>query len=93
MNGNAVISADPELLRSFAVDGKLPRTAVIVPISACYFQCARAIVRAKLWDAESHVKPGELPTPGSLLEELTEGEIKAAPYDTEWPSRAAKTMW
>jgi hypothetical protein len=30
---------------------------------------------------------------GTVLEVLSQGEIKAAEYDTEWPERAANTMW
>jgi uncharacterized protein len=93
VNGTAVISADPDLLSSFAVAGQAPRTAIIITITACYFQCARAIVRSKLWDAGSHVAEGTLPTPGNVLEDLTKGEINAKAYDTEWPVRAAKTLW
>jgi PPOX class probable FMN-dependent enzyme len=93
VNGRAVISADPELLASFAVDGKAPRTALIVTIEAAYFQCARAIIRAGLWDPARHVDPKSLPTPGQILANITDGEVGGQAYDAEWPGRAAKTMW
>jgi PPOX class probable FMN-dependent enzyme len=93
VNGRAVISADPELLASFAVEGKAPRTALIVTIEAAYFQCARAIIRAGLWDAARHVDPKSLPTPGQILANITDGEVGGQAYDAEWPGRAAKTMW
>jgi len=48
VNGKAVISADPELLASFAVEGKPPRTAIVITVEAAYFQGARAIVRSGL---------------------------------------------
>ena len=51
VNGRAVICADPALLESFAMDGKQPRTALVVTVEAVYFQCSRAIVRADLWNA------------------------------------------
>jgi PPOX class probable FMN-dependent enzyme len=93
VNGRAVISADPELLASFAVEGKAPRTALIVTIEAAYFQCARAIIRAGLWDPARHVDPKSLPTPGQILANITDGEVGGQAYDAEWPGRAAKTMW
>jgi hypothetical protein len=55
-----------------------------------YFQCARAVIRAKLW--EPHAAP-DLPTPGEILAAMTAGEVGGARYDAEWPERAAKTMW
>lgn len=93
VNGRAVLSADPELLESFAVDGKAPRTAMVVTVEEAYFQCARAIVRSGLWDAERQVDPKSLPTPGAMLAAVTAGAVGGESYDREWPDRAAKTMW
>lgn len=93
VNGRALLSADPELLESFAVDGKPPRTVMVVTVDEAYFQCARAIVRSGLWKAESHVDPATLPSPGAMLATVTAGEVGGEAYDREWPDRAAKTLW
>lgn len=93
VNGTAVISADPDLLASFAVDGSAPRSAIVVTVQAAYFQCARAIIRSKLWDASTQVKPNSLPTPGRVLESLTNGEVDGRRYDEEFPARAARSLW
>lgn len=93
VNGRAVLSADPELLQSFAVDGKSPRTVMVVTVEEAYFQCARAIVRSGLWKAESQVDPSSLPTPGAMLAAATAGTVGGEDYDRAWPERAAKTMW
>jgi uncharacterized protein len=93
VNGQAHVTVDTHVLTSFTVDGKVPRSAIIVSIEACYFQCARAIKRSDLWNAEKHVDEGVLPTPGQVLERLTNAEINATKYDTEWPERAKSTMW
>ena len=93
VNGRAALSADPDLLESFAVDGKAPRTAMIVTVDEAYFQCARAIVRSGLWNPQAQVDPRTLPTPGVMLAAATAGEIGGDAYDREWPERAAKTMW
>jgi PPOX class probable FMN-dependent enzyme len=93
VNGQAVISADPDLLASFSVDGHAPRTAIVITVAEIYFQCARAIIRARLWDPESRIDPARLPSPGAILAALTAGEVGGQRYDAEWPERAAKTMW
>lgn len=93
VNGRAVLSADPDLLASFAVDGKPPRTVMVVTVEEAYFQCARAIVRSGLWKPESQVAAANLPTPGAMLAAVTAGEVGGDTYDREWPGRAAKTMW
>jgi PPOX class probable FMN-dependent enzyme len=93
VNGRAVLSADPDLLASFAVDGKPPRTVMVVTVEEAYFQCARAIVRSGLWKPESQAAAANLPTPGAMLAAVTAGEVGGDTYDREWPGRAAKTMW
>lgn len=90
VNGRAWITDDAELRGSFAVDGKPPRTVIGVEAEAIYFQCARAIIRAALWDPEN--RPKDLPTPGEALRELKEG-FDAESYDGAWAARAAQTMW
>jgi len=92
VNGRAVISADQDLLASFTVEGAAPRTVIIVTVESAYFQCARAIVRSKLWDPSRHVDAGSLPTPGAILASIKAG-VGGKAYDDEWPARAAKTLW
>jgi uncharacterized protein len=93
VNGLARITNDDDFCASFAVDGKVPRTAVVVTVEACYFQCARAIVRSGLWNVDTQFAADALPTPGKILEALTNAEIEAKHYDTQWPARANDTLW
>lgn len=92
-NGQAHLSVDPDLLASFAVEGKAPRTVIVMQIDELYFQCARAIVRSELWNPERHIDIATLPTPGEILAGMTKGEVGGKPYDTAWPERARQTMW
>ena len=93
VNGRAHLSIDPDLLASFAVDGAAPRSVVVVEVEEIFFQCARAVIRAGLWDTARHAAPGSLPTPGRILAAMSGGETGGEAYDREWPARAAKTMW
>src|SRR5207244_5373275 len=52
VNGRAQLSTDADLLNSFAVDGKPPRSVVVIHVDSVYFQCARAIVRSDLWNPD-----------------------------------------
>jgi len=93
VNGRALLSADSDLLASFAVDGQPPRSAIVITVETAYFQCARAIQRAELWNPARHVDVDRLPTPGRMLAALSAGEVDGADYDREWPTRAARSMW
>lgn len=97
VNGRAHLSINPELLGSFAEQGKVPRSVIVVAVDAVYFQCARAVIRADLWNPAAHADPKSLPSPGEMLAAQTaarpDGGIDAAAYDEEWPGRAAKSMW
>ncbi|HWU13060.1 MAG TPA: pyridoxamine 5'-phosphate oxidase family protein [Caulobacter sp.] len=93
INGRAVVSADPGLLESFAVDGKAPRTCLVITVVEAYFQCARAIVRSGLWTAESQVDPRSLPTPGAMLAAMSGDAVGGEAYDKAWPERAAASLW
>lgn len=93
VNGRAHLSVDPELCASFSVEGKAPRSVVVVAVEAVYFQCARAIRRSDLWNPERHVDAKALPSPGAMLAATSRHAIDGAAYDAEWPERAAKTMW
>ena len=93
LSGCAVLSSDPALLERFAVKGQPPRSAMVITVEQVFFQCARAIVRADLWNPEKHVDPKSLPTPGKILAEMSENRVGGEAYDREWPERAQKTMW
>jgi PPOX class probable FMN-dependent enzyme len=93
VNGRAVVDTDAGLRDSFAVDGKAPRSVIVMTTEAVYFQCARAIVRSELWNPNRHVDPRSLPTPGSILAALSESRVGGEAYDSAWPARAKATMW
>ncbi|MBL6079509.1 pyridoxamine 5'-phosphate oxidase family protein [Belnapia sp. T18] len=93
INGTAEVETDAALCGSFAVEGKAPRSVLVIRVGEVYFQCARAIIRAGLWQAESQVDPRSLPTPGAILAEMSAGRVGGEAYDTAWPTRARESMW
>lgn len=93
VNGQAVLTADPAVVERFTVEGGRPRSVMLVTIEACYFQCARAIVRSALWDVASRADPARLPTPGQMLAAMSDDRVGGPAYDAEWPARAAASLW
>ena len=93
VNGTAQLSIDPELLESFAVNGKPPRSVAVIHTEAVYFQCGRAIVRSKLWESEARIDPASLPTPGEILASMSKNRVGGSEYDAKWKGRSEKTLW
>jgi PPOX class probable FMN-dependent enzyme len=93
VNGLGQVSSEPDLLDSFKMQGKAPRTVIMMTVEEIYFQCARAIVRSDLWNPDKRVDPKSLPTPGQILASMSDNTVGGETYDREWPERAQKTMW
>jgi PPOX class probable FMN-dependent enzyme len=93
VNGTGRISIEPALRQSFAMEGKLPRSVLIVEVQAVYFQCARAVIRAELWNPQHHVDPKALPSAGQILSAITAARVGGEAYDKAWPERAKETLW
>lgn len=93
VNGRAQVSIAPDLLARFAVDGKLPRSVLVVTVETAYFQCSRAVVRAGLWDADRLPAHRPVPTAGQILAALTKDGIDGAAYDHDLPARVKTTLY
>ncbi len=93
VNGRAVISVDPALLDMFAVDGKAPRSVLVVTVDTVYYQCSKALVRSKLWDPATRIERSALPSTGTMIGDISRGTIDAAVYDRELPTRIQAQLY
>ncbi|WP_211461745.1 pyridoxamine 5'-phosphate oxidase family protein [Collimonas silvisoli] len=94
VNGRAEISAEPALLEQFAMNGKLPRTVIIVKVEATYFHCSKALVRSKLWDPAQQIERSSFPSPGAILKRLSSGGgFDADTYDRDLPERVKAMLY
>ena len=93
VNGTAEISTDPDLLNRFAVNNQLPKTVLRIAVERVFFQCSRAIIRSKLWDPATQMTRDRLPSPGSLLHQLSQSEIDGDAYDQALPERLKNTLY
>jgi uncharacterized protein len=93
VNGRASLTTDQDVLGTFAVDGKAPRSVVVITIESVYFQCARAVMRADLWNPDRFVDASCLPTAGQMLAEVSNQRVGGDDYDKAWPERARNSLW
>jgi len=93
VTGTARVSVAPEVLRRFTHRGALPKCVIEVSVVSVFFQCARAIQRSKLWSAPSDELLRNIPTPGAILDSITNSEIDGAQYDRELAKRIPTTLY
>ena len=69
VNGKARITTDPALLEASAVNGKLPRSGILVTAEEVYFHCGKALIRSDLWNPEKMLKHSGFPPLGKIIAE------------------------
>ena len=92
INGRARISIDPALCESFTMEGKVPRSVIVVSAERVYTQCPKALVRSHLWDASRHVDESDLPSSGTIMKALQQG-FDGDDYDRNYPQRLRETIY
>ena len=71
VNGKGVISTDPELLKRFEVNGKLPALVIVLTVEEALGHCSKAFRRSKLWQSD-HRPKDKVPS----LVELCSGHLQ-----------------
>ena len=65
--GRARITTDPAVLEPLAVNGKVPRSGILVTAEEIYFHCGKALIRSDLWNPKKHLRRSEFPSLGRIL--------------------------
>jgi len=79
VNGTATLSTDPDLLAGMAVNGRVPKLAIVVRIETLFIHCAKAFRRGQMWDPAQFQDRKEMPSLVQIVLEQTTG----APSDPE----------
>ncbi len=93
INGQATISVDPSLLERFAMGSKPARSVIQVNVERVYFQCAKALIRSKLWDVATQIDRRDVPTAGQMLQAISNNEIDGNAFDANYPDRIKQTLY
>jgi len=84
VGGTGRLSGDPDLLASMIEFGKPPRAVLRVDVKEAYFHCGKALMRSKLWAAETRVERKVFPSISQVIHEQTalgEPETQEAVYE------------
>jgi len=67
INGRARVTTEGALLEPLAVNGKVPRSGILVIADEIYFHCGKALIRSDLWNPAKHLRRSEFPSLGRIL--------------------------
>ncbi len=73
VNGTARATMDKALLEPLAVNGKVPKSGIVVDVDEVYLHCGKALIRAKLWDIEARTDRAAMPTMGRMVADQIAG--------------------
>jgi hypothetical protein len=92
INGRAAITTDATLCESFAMEGKPPRSVIVIKVDRVYPQCQKALVRSRLWDPARHLPRSALPSVGEMIQRL-KADFDGKEYDAAYPERLRQTIY
>lgn len=67
VNGNARITIDNNILEGLSAQGKAPRSALEISVKEAYLQCAKALIRSKLWEENYKIERKSFPSLGKII--------------------------
>src|SRR5665647_3909877 len=71
VGGTGTLSAAPELLAAMEEFGKPPRAVLSISVREAYFHCGKALMRAKLWSADTRVERAVMPSISEVVHDQT----------------------
>jgi PPOX class probable FMN-dependent enzyme len=69
VNGTACLSDDAADLALCTTEVRAPKLVIKVNVAQAYLHCAKAFMRSKLWDSQSHIKRALMPSMGEMINE------------------------
>jgi PPOX class probable FMN-dependent enzyme len=67
--GRARVSTDVDILERCAVREMPARVAIVITVSSAFIHCAKALLRAAIWDPASWPDTSGLPSPACMLKD------------------------
>ena len=92
VKGRAEILTGAGLCAAFAEGGKPARAVLRIAVERAFFQCRKALARARLWEPEARVDRAALPSAGDILAAL-DPAFDGAAYDAGYPAHMARTIY
>lgn len=72
VNGRADVTTDPNILGRWEVNGKAPRSALVIAVEEAFLHCGKALIRSRLWHDDYRIDRSQLPSYGRMLKDQIE---------------------
>lgn len=69
VNGTAVISNDAGLLAQWEVNGRHPKSVLVITVKEAFLHCGKALIRSKLWHDDHKIERSQLPSYGQMMKD------------------------
>lgn len=93
INGRGRIVDDPDLLAAYAVNGKVPATAVVITVDEAFLHCPKALMRSNLWSEDAKVPRDQMATAGQIYKDQIALADSAEDLEAEFVARRAKGLY
>ena len=93
ITGSAEILDDADLLQKIGTAERPALLAIRIHVERCFFHCARAMLRSKLWDTESWPAPGRVKFGRIIAPRVGGDEAMAEAIDERIETGYANNLW
>lgn len=92
VHGAAEIRTDEALVNLFAIGAKLPKSILRIRVKEAYLHCAKALMRARLWEPDARIDRDDLPSIAEMIQDQA-GLSGPAESTTDMVARYRKILY
>lgn len=81
VNGSAQVVQDAELMKTMAINGRVPPLAILVRVEEAFYHCGKAMIRSGMWQPDKWSDIDGIPSYAQAL--VTHGKLERTLEDME----------
>ena len=93
VNGSGCVIRDEPVLKTMTVNGKEPTLGIVTEVEEAYLQCAKALIRSKLWEPAEPLKTPGLSCFAQILIDQTDADETVESLDEQIQQSYAKRLY
>lgn len=93
INGRGRLTEDEAIRAAVAIDGRVPKIAVVVDVVECYIHCGKALRRSGIWAPDTWPTKAEAPDPAAVLVDHLALDVEPALVQADLEAGYQATLW